>query len=76
MVECQQKARNQTTIINWLQKSKELRSGRIIGEGLRDAWAYGCRPTQPDLISGEEDSGKETEEEEFDWEQNIPPNRP
>jgi hypothetical protein len=34
-VKCQQKARNQTTIITWLHQSKELRSGRIIGEGLR-----------------------------------------
>ena len=74
-VECQQKAQNQTTIINWLQQSKELRSGRIIGEGLRDVWAYGRRPTQPNHISGEEDSDEETEEEEFDWE-NVCPNRP
>jgi hypothetical protein len=69
-VECQQKARNQTTIITWLQhQSKELRSGRIVGEGLRNAWAYGRHPTKSANISDPESTDEETEEEEFTWDQ-------
>ena len=67
-VKCQQKARNQTTIITWLHQSKELCSGRMIGEGLRNAWAFGRRPAQQNHTNDQVVSEDETEEAEFEWE--------
>ena len=43
------------TIFDWLHSYKELRSGRLVGEGIRDAWAKGRRP-RPTISSNDNDS--------------------
>ena len=53
--ECLQRATNQSTIFDWLHSYKELRSGRLVGEGIRDAWAKGRRP-HPTFPSNDNDS--------------------
>ena len=43
--ECEQSAQQQSTIHDWLSRHKRLRSGRLIGQGLVNAWDVGKRPT-------------------------------
>ena len=53
--ECLQRATNQSTIFDWLHSYKELRSGRLVGEGIRGAWTKGRRP-RPTISSDDSDS--------------------
>ena len=63
--ECLQRAGNQSTIFDWLHSYKELRSGRLVGDGLTDAWVKGRRPTKTKSPS---DCGSATPDEaEFVW---------
>ena len=63
--ECLQRAKNQSTIFDWLHSYTELRSGRLVGEGLNDVWAKGRRPTQQNTSL---DHGNTmSDEAEFAW---------
>lgn len=59
-VEIAQRLSNQTTISDWLDQYKRLRSGRLIGEGLRTIRDGGIRQGS--------DESPHDEEEEFEWE--------
>ena len=67
-IKCGQSARRQSTIYNWMSGHKKLHSGRLIGEGLIDAWDVGKRPppTIPAPVHLHSDS---SEENEFQWDQ-------
>ena len=68
-VECKQNAQQQTTIYNWMARYKKLRSGRIIGEGLTNAWDVGRRPHFPlPPTTLQRQTSECSEEHEFDWE--------
>jgi len=67
-VECEQSARHQSTIYDWMSRHKKLRSGRIIGEGLINAWDVGKRP--PPIVFAPTHSHSDSSEEiEFQWDQ-------
>jgi len=66
-IECKQRAHNQSTIFDWIHSYIELRSGRLIGDGLRDAWAVGRRPRARPSLNYDDDV---SEEYEFHWESN------
>jgi hypothetical protein len=59
-IETKQRSINQTTIFDWLHSFTTLRSGTVIGPGLRKP----STPVQP--ISADEASTS-TEEAEFEW---------
>jgi len=61
--ECKQKAANQSTIFDWLHSYTTLRSGRLVGDGLNNAWVQGTKPSCDDAMY-DSDS---TCEAEFDW---------
>ena len=61
--ECKQKAANQSTIFDWLHSYTTLRSGRLVGDGLNNAWVHGTKPSCDDEMY-DSDS---TYEAEFDW---------
>ena len=62
--ECLQQAKNQSALFDWLHSHKELRS-RLVGEGLRDAWAKGRKlPLQNIPLDYSDDM---SDEAEFDW---------
>ena len=67
-VQCNQHQARQRTIYDWIHGYKELRSGRLIGHGLVDAWVYGRRPPPPTHTY--DDDSTSTEEAEFDWDPN------
>ena len=62
--ECNQRARNQSTIFDWLHSYTILRSGRILGEGLTDSWVAGRRP---ETFAPTYDYDSDDSEYEFDW---------
>ena len=64
-IEYKQKARNQSTIYNWIHSHTVLRSGRIIGNSLEDTLITGQRPTQ---ITIDYDSNES--EIKFEWDPN------
>ena len=60
--ECNQKARNQSTIYNWIHSHTVLQSGHVIGSGLEDTWITGQRPTQS--VTNYNSNASEVE---FEW---------
>ena len=58
--ECKQKSRNQSTIFEWLHSYTTLRSGTIIGPGLRS------QPRSLHPVS-EDETSTSTQEAEFEW---------
>ncbi len=62
--ECSQHSSSQSTIFDWIHSFTELRSGRLIGPGLTNAWAPGKHPrNQKQDVDEVDDEG----ENEFDW---------
>ena len=59
--ECLQRASNQSTILDWLHLYRELRRGRLVGEGLRDAWAKSRRPDHNVSLDYDNDMSCEAE---------------
>ena len=69
-VQCGQSARHQSTIYNWMDRNKQLRSRQIIGDGLIDALDVGRRPPPNDPPAPNPNSTF-SEENEFQWNQST-----